>query len=165
MPCNCRVKEPSIPMNEEWGPVMWRVLHGLAEKSGNVNDPVHKIEEVNVWPRLIKVLTQGLPCDECRDHFNIWLKANPFKLPTNYIQTKEYIKKWLFDLHNNVNERNGKSLFNYTELNDVYSNVPLKLTIDMLNKIVDKSVKAGVVRLLSWSSTIKYMQNLLFIYN
>jgi hypothetical protein len=165
MPCNCRVKEPSIPLNEEWGPVMWRVLHGLAQKSGTMIDNVNRIEELNVWPRLIKVLTQGLPCDECRDHFTEWLANNPFKLPANYNNINEYIKKWLFDLHNNVNNRNNKQLFNYTDLEETYSNIPLKLTITMLNKIVDKSIKAGVVRLLSWSSTIKYMQELLFIYN
>jgi hypothetical protein len=165
MPCNCRVKEPSIPLNEEWGPVIWRVLHGLAEKSGNVIDVVNRIEELNIWPRLIKVLTQGLPCEECREHYSEWLKTNPFKLPTNYNEVKEYIKRWLFDLHNNINIRNNKDIFEYNDLVEMYSNVPLKLTIDMLNKIVDKSVKAGVVRLLSWSSTIKYMQNLLFIYN
>jgi hypothetical protein len=165
MPCPCRIKETQAPMTEEWGPVMWRALHALAEKSGAITDKVNQIEELNIWPRLIKVMTQGLPCDECRGHYVEWLTANPFNMPANYKEVCEYIRNWLFNLHNNINKKNNKQVFEYTQLSEIYSIVPLKLTLDMLQGIVNRSIKSGAVKLLSWSSTLKYMRSLQFIYN
>jgi hypothetical protein len=165
MPCPCRIKESPAPLTEEWGPVMWRILHALAEKSGSVNDKVNRAEEINNWPRLIKVMVQGLPCDDCRYHYSEWIKSSPFILPDNYTQINEYIKKWLFDLHNNINVRNGKAIFDYETLKESYENVPIKLTIDMLQKVIDRSIKSGAVKLLSWGSTLKYLRGLQFIYS
>ncbi len=165
MPCPCRIKETPAPMTEEWGPVMWRALHTLAEKSGGVSDKVNQLEELNIWPRLIKVMAQGLPCDECRGHYSEWLSANPFIMPTNYTEVREYIRKWLFNLHNHVNKQNNKPIFEYEQLGETYTIVPIKLTLDMLQGIVNRSIKSGAVKLLSWSSTLKYMRSLQFIYN
>ena len=41
---------------------------------------------------------------------------NPIKL-----DSKEELTKWLFDIHNKVNESNGKSLYDYDDFIDKYS--------------------------------------------
>jgi hypothetical protein len=83
------------------------------------------------------------------------------KICNLFIKSLRYIKK----VEDDINKRNNKQIFNYEDLGEIYKIVPLKLTLDMLQTIVNRSIKSGAVKLLSWSSTLKYMRSLQFIYN
>lgn len=81
-----RIIDPDI-----WGPPLWRVLHTLAELRGS--DPM--------WPILLDVMRAGLPCPECRYHYNAWYESHPI----GGVDMGE----WLLALHNDVNRRNEKA--------------------------------------------------------
>ena len=74
MPCACLIPLPNYPTNESWGPILWRVLHGLAEKYGKLITPLFHQEEVLAWTHLIDNTYKILPCKDCRDHYLKWLK-------------------------------------------------------------------------------------------
>lgn len=82
----------------EWGPGVWRWLHALPEHAGSVD-------------RLRKCLgAVCLPCPECQGHYDDFLKRRPVG---DEIRTRRDAFRWILDLHNEVNERNGKPA--YTE--------------------------------------------------
>ena len=144
MPCSCQLPIPSYPDTVEWGPLFWPILHGLAERAGNLRDPFAQNDEQTEWPRFLLAVADVLPCPNCRQHYLKWIEDNPFapfkKLP--YSQIREWIRLWLFNLHNNINDRNGKPLFAYEDLTPTYRdfdffhgfhklNPPLKRAVDL----------------------------------
>ena len=65
-----------------------------------------------------KMCDDGLGCPRCRAHFIDWTKKKPIKDSYN---SKEELITWYFDLHNDVNKRNGKTLFKKEESDKLYS--------------------------------------------
>lgn len=46
MPCACRTPVINYPDNVDWGPLFWKLLHGLAEYAGKQNDSVLRADEI-----------------------------------------------------------------------------------------------------------------------
>jgi hypothetical protein len=44
----------SILLRENWGPPVWRILHTLAEKSGELTNQIQIIDEENAWSYALK---------------------------------------------------------------------------------------------------------------
>jgi hypothetical protein len=76
-----------------WGPLLWKVLHTLAEFN---TDP-------SLWNDLISRLTIDIPCIICRTHFTTYINSQPI-LSFDTIS----LINWFFTLHNSVNQRTGK---------------------------------------------------------
>lgn len=156
MPCNCIVDKPTYPQNEEWGPLLWWILHTFAEKAGRQPDPLLRADEGRAWPLFVKELTQILPCPYCRDHLEEYSKQHPFVLPENQYMWKIYIPDYFYDLHEAVNQRLGKPSFPKESLQASYrSTGPFKEKLDALTKIVERAVKMGGVSLFSWRAWLK----------
>ena len=58
MPCACQIPVPQYPDTADWGPILWRILHGLAERAGKASLPADEIRE---WQKFIKLTGEMLP--------------------------------------------------------------------------------------------------------
>jgi len=107
------VATPPIVKKVKWGPAVWFALHTMAEKVKD--DSFSKIREPLL--KWIYTICTNLPCPDCSMHAKIYLDAINF----NTIQSKDSLKRMLFDFHNSVNSRKGYSQFSYEELDAKYS--------------------------------------------
>lgn len=118
---------PTKPLVEKvkWGPAVWYGLHTLAEKVkeeyfSKIREPLLK------W---IYGICTNLPCPDCSMHAKQYLDAVNF----NTIQSKNDLKRLLFDFHNSVNTRKGYPQFTYEELDSKYS---VAITINILHNFI-----------------------------
>jgi hypothetical protein len=149
----------------EWGPVFWKVLHGLAWKAGSAPLPGLQGDEIRAWRNLLSNLPKTIPCEECRQHLTNYIIANPIVVPDTYSSLKSYVSNWLYELHESVNARLGKQPYLFEELNKDYANVPLRQTYEVLQVLVKRSVQCSAVSLLSWTNWSKYVKILFGMYN
>jgi hypothetical protein len=156
MPCSCIVDIPAYPQNEEWGPLLWLLLHTLAEKAGKQTNSITRGDEMRAWPLFMKELGAIIPCPYCRDHFQEYLKTTPFQLSTDYFEWRAYIPHYFYTFHESVNARLGKPSFPETDVSKTYSDASkLKPTLARLETIQQRAIKMGGVSLLAWRAWLK----------
>jgi hypothetical protein len=91
-----RVEVPLYnPETTVWGPPLWKVLHTLAECSDN--SPL--------WHDILTSMETLIPCPTCKAHFIEYRQQNP--APADH----QGIVDWFFILHNIVNARLNKPLY------------------------------------------------------
>ena len=83
------------PETTVWGPPLWKVLHTLAECSDN--SPL--------WHDILTAMETLIPCPTCKAHFIEYRNQNP--APADH----QGIVDWFFILHNIVNARLNKPLY------------------------------------------------------
>jgi len=164
MPCACKNQPANVPENMEWGPVFWRFLHALAERAGSAPMPGLRGDETRAWRTILTTLGKTLPCDDCRAHCVGYLAAHPVNLPDNYADLREYIRRWLYDFHSEVNLRLGKCVFDYALLGPTYGTVPLRQTFNILEVLIKRSILGAALPLMSWTNWSKYAKILLGMY-
>ena len=156
MPCNCILDKPLYPLNEEWGPLLWLLLHTLAEKAGKQDNLITKGDEQRAWPLFVKELPTIIPCPYCKDHCQEYLRTNPFQLPNDYYEWRTYIPHYFYTFHESVNARIGKPSFPESDLKQKYGNVgPMKMTLDTFENVIQRAIKMGGVSLLAWKAWLK----------
>ena len=161
MPCNCIVDIPTYPQNEEWGPFLWCILHTLAERAGKQDNLITKGDEQRAWPLLVKELTPVIPCPYCRDHFQQYVKTNPFQLPQDYFLWKTYIPHYFYMLHESVNARLGKPSFPEEDLSKTYKDVGrIQSSLTRFDTVQQRAIKMGGVSLLAWRAWLKQLNML-----
>ena len=89
-----------------WGPCAWRWLHSLTFT------PSTKSEE-KYRTLLFQLLQFIFPCKYCRMSYSRFIKDNPTK-------TGENRQKWLFDIHNLVNNKLDKPLGTFKDIRKRY---------------------------------------------
>ena len=161
MPCGCARPIYHAPDNLEWGPVFWKLLHGLAEYSGNQKDPIMKADELLLWKNLLTTLHTALPCEECRNHLKQYVELSPIVIPDKYEELGQYVRKWLYDLHEAVNQRLGKTAFLQE---NIKRDTNLKNTFGVLNVIMKRAIQASSVSMLAWMKWSKYARFLYGMY-
>ena len=82
----------------KWGPIAWNLIHNFSIKSKN-NDCMYI---------LIKTFGYLLPCPVCRKHYN-YLINDIYKLEKENC-TKDYMIKYLYEIHNIINENLDKKI-------------------------------------------------------
>lgn len=115
--------------NKEWGPPLWKILHGLTESLGQQTIPMLATDEVHELVFLLRDLEKVMPCALCRGHYHTWRKNNPIENLTTLrgIQLRETTRKWLYDLHETVNRSRGiESGISLEMLPDLYKSVEIK---------------------------------------
>ena len=166
MPCGCKVPIENYPESADWGPLFWKILHGLAEYSGKQTDLNLQKDELNKWKHLFTKLQNCIPCDICRDHYNRWIINHPTNeiesLPYN--QVGNWIRDWFWNLHNEINEGNDKPLFDKSALSVTYKNVNITATWKALEPVMKRAMILNGVTLLSWKSWLGYVRMLQGIY-
>ena len=74
-----------------WGPVTWRVLHGLVEEY---------VPALHASYRgLFYSLAAALPCKKCRNNYVIKIVESPFPCQESIVR----VRNWVIDNHNAVN--------------------------------------------------------------
>lgn len=166
MPCACTIPVPNYPTNCEWGPILWKLLHGLANKYGKVISPLFLKEQELFWQKLFHETLHILPCKECREHYKTYLdNNNPSILKTLSPQEQiHWVQMFFFTLHNEINVRNNKPLFEFDALHDLYKNVSFRFTIKHYEKLLKIVFQYNEVSLLSWLNWIKHFRSLMGIY-
>ena len=163
MPCACRVPVPEYPSNAAWGPILWSILHGLAEKAGQASLPV---DEVREWQTFLKATGEMLPCDECRAHYLQYTKLNPLTLLTlvPYSSLKTSVKTWLWQLHADIRTEYGKPVLPYDELEATYGSVNLQDLFWRLEPVIKKTIDIkgmGLMKWITWNNRFKMLRSTL----
>ena len=109
-------------LREWWGPRFWKILHTLAECSGTMTTVIHENDEADLWAILLKGQAFVMTCALCRDHYNTWYRSHR---PVNIrllksTERKEYLRRWLWACHNNVNKQSQKEEFLEEHLSELY---------------------------------------------
>ena len=90
--------------NNEWGPALWMILHSSCERIGSMNIKRLPLEESRIWFGLLQSLRYSLPCPQCKKHYTTYSSQTPIMSVT-----KDTIRRWLFNLHDEINQRTQKS--------------------------------------------------------
>jgi hypothetical protein len=154
MPCACRVPVPEYPSNAEWGPILWTILHGLAEHAGQGLSFSSASEEFRAWQRFLKAIGDVLPCDQCRTHYQGYLQANPLtQIPPELLKSK--LKTWFWELHSEIRNEYGKSVLPYEELEATYKNVNFQDLFWRLEPILKRAIDQKGMGLFKWTTWTK----------
>ncbi len=166
MPCNCIPKVYAYPENSEWGPSFWILLHGLAERAGKTTDPLFQSDERRAWTHLLNTTDSVLPCPDCSKHYKEWLNARPvgYILTLPYSELREFLRQWLYTLHDNVNQRTGKTSIAYDELTQRYNSENIPASFKVLDAVEKRAIQLQGVRIQSWNNWVKQYKTLINIY-
>lgn len=94
------------------------ILHSSAERMGQGTSKMQQYDEIRIWSGLLSSLRYSLPCPACKKHFNEYYDSHPL---SEY--TRPVLRRWLFDLHQQVNSRTNKaSPYTIEDLPAIYGN-------------------------------------------
>jgi hypothetical protein len=155
-----------MPSNKEWGPLLWTILHGLAEKLGNQRVELMASDEAREMVLVLRFVLHIMPCEKCRNHYHDYLKKNPideFSQRRGEV-LRQAVRMWLWKLHEHVNETNGLSSFPIEELTPKYTSAPIADSCKELYTVLARSVPLGLIRsepLKSFRRHVSLLRNLL----
>ena len=115
-----------------WGPPLWHFLHTI---SFNYPTNPTKIQKKK-YKAFIHNLTYILPCKFCRDNLKKNLKSMP---PIEkYLKNRDMFSRWIYDLHEKVNEMLKKKKHNltYYDVRNRYENFRSRCTKKKHKKII-----------------------------
>lgn len=96
---------------EQWGPPTWKSMHEISIGYSNYPTDQEKYD----MQLYFEMVSRILPCKECRCHFRDILQ----KYPPN-VNNSCTLQTWLFNVHNEVNKRLGKSVFSIDQYQNLY---------------------------------------------
>ena len=166
MPCACKAPIETYPENAEWGPLFWKLLHGIAELSGKQMNINLQKDEMRLWIHVLESLKSVLPCDICRSHYSEWLVAHSVEglLTMDYKLTNVWIRNYLWSLHNTINEGNDKGVIAFEDLVSLYKNIDIKEAWKALEPVMKKAIILNGVSLLQWKKWLGYIRMLQGLY-
>jgi len=165
MPCKCMNRTENVPQNIEWGPIFWKMMHALAERVGTTPLPGLQGDELRSWKIILATLPKVIACQDCKIHLTAYITNNPVNIPDKYSELREYIRTYLYSLHEDVNRRLQKPSFNKNDLTKIYKGENLKQIFDVVNVIVRRSILATAIPILSWTNWSSQIRTLIGIYN
>jgi hypothetical protein len=167
MPCACQLPPEIYPDASEWGPILWSILHGMAERAGSTAFPQFQGDERRALIRIMKSLVKVIPCPSCKEHYEVYLKEHPVeKIITTipYTDLKEYVKTWFWELHNWVNESLGRPIFLYADLTPTYRSVNLRQRLKELDVPLQRAIRLREGQLLGYTEFVNQTKILFSIY-
>jgi hypothetical protein len=93
-------------MTRLWGPSGWLFLHCVTFGYPYKIDPNNQehLEKQNDYYRFFYYLGKVLPCKYCRNSYDEFFAKNS---PMRHLGSREELAKWLYDVHNLVNDKLG----------------------------------------------------------
>lgn len=120
---------------EVWGPGAWTFLHTIT-----INYPDNPNEDQKFYHKqLFENLRYTIPCEKCANHYSENLKKYPLD-PA--LESKTTLTKWLIDIHNEVNKKNGKRIYSYEEVEKIYKDM---YTMKNNNIIVNNEINWNTI--------------------
>lgn len=143
-----------------WGTALWSILHHCTERIGTIPLNERPMEEM-LWRELLSYLKKSLPCIKCRTHYTAY--SNTKGTPEI---NKDAVRRWLYDLHTDVNLRLQKPNLPYEVIESLYNNpFSFKENYDIIEQ------QGKVALRLKWYTThqlkrfLAYLQHLQQIYH
>lgn len=146
---------PPCPI--EWGPHLWKVLHGVAEQTGKQTDQQKIQIEMNTIPILVSTLTDILPCDSCKESFMVWQHSNTFT-PGSYEDWNHYTRTWFHGYHSTVNNRLTKEDISFNTLSTIYTPTVVQPSLENISTIYQRSIdirKLDPAPIMRWISNVQ----------
>lgn len=134
------------------------ILHGLASRAGTVAVPLLQPDDMRAWTGFLKATAKSIPCPTCREHYAAWVQENPIAPPDTYYQFGEWIRDWIWRLHNRVNQRLGKPIFPKEELAEAYRNPTITAAIKSLESMEKRAIQLSGVSLLAWNDWLNKLK-------
>ena len=97
-----------------WGPHGWKFLHYLS--FGYPMDPT--TEQKNQYKTFFLSLQHVLPCSICSKHYSENLMEYSLD---DALRNRDVLVRWVIDIHNSVNEAQGKKIYEYDEAIRLYT--------------------------------------------
>ncbi len=169
MPCNCKVSPEEYPETAQWGPIVWRILHGLASHAGSQPNVLLQADERRTWIRLLNSVEKTLPCDVCRTHYAEWRSQHGTEhlMDLPYTEFGEWIRTDLWELHNVVNQGNEKPEYSKEQLGE-YKQIQISPLWKALEPVMRSAMRAALrqqgVTMTSWSTWKGYVRTLQGMY-
>jgi hypothetical protein len=158
MPCKCKPEHIEYPEPTEWGPPFWMILHGLASRTGTVAIALLQPDDVRAWTAFLKYTGKAIPCPHCREHYSSWVQENPINPPKSYELFGDWVRDWLWRLHNQVNSRLGKPFFPKESLRETYLHPMISDSINKLEAMEKRAIQLSGVSLLAWKDWINKLR-------
>jgi hypothetical protein len=136
--------------NRDWGPLLWRILHGMAEYTGKQGTALLATDEVNEMIFCLRDLEHIMPCPMCRSHYRAWRKDHPLEqiAALRGSAFREAVRLWLYNLHENVNrQRDVVSNITISDCETLYMNIPIRDIWIEYGKIIQGSLYTRQVSL------------------
>ena len=103
--------------NKNWSKLFWRYwwynLHVLAENYPNYPSD----NDIQQLGNFFITMANNFPCGKCKNHFNQYINNVPYE---NAIKSKNQLRKYFIDLHNDVNLRTRKKIIPLDEAIKLY---------------------------------------------
>ena len=166
MPCACQATMPEYPEVEHWGPLLWMILHALAERGGTAVSPLFYPDEKRHWILVINNLPSIIPCPDCREHATLWVAAHPSTaikdVPVAGLH--EWLTSYMYSFHEAVNVRIGKPSFDRRRLAETYAHVRIGAALRALTPFIETAIQLSGLRILGWNKWLGYAQMLMSVY-
>ena len=133
---------------KDWGPHLWKILHGLTESLGNQPVAFLSADEAHEVVFVLRDLEKVMPCALCRKHYGEWRKTHPLEELDRQRgpMLRDAVRKYLYQLHEDVNLRNGiTSGFTIEELPGLYKTVDIKSEWGSFLTKIKLSTEIGLV--------------------
>ena len=99
-----------------WGPKLWFISHSIAFNYPDVPTETDKLNHIQ-WFNLYKTM---IMCEVCKQHYSDHIQKKPIE---NNLDSKTSLIKWVWELHNSVNESLGKNIWTYEQMYEHYSKI------------------------------------------
>ena len=122
---------------DAWGPRFWKILHTLAECSGEQSTQIQMNDEADAWQILLRIQAHVMPCILCKDHYLEWHRTHK----TDGLRSmqgderKAWLRKWIWGCHNRVNLMNQKISPLLEELPSLFKRVPVEKEMKELSSM------------------------------
>ena len=134
----------------DWGPLIWKILHCMAERTGLSGNRLIDADQANDFEFILVNLGNIIPCKTCQTHFRAYLISHKpvlKGLKNDILRTT--VISWLFNLHNHVRIILGQStdLQTIEQCSVLYTGCVV--TEDMVNTmhdILNYAVKLRIIR-------------------
>jgi len=165
MGCGCGAKKagvaaPALQTDQllaptEWGPILWKYLHCIAEKIGSSGNKIIDTDQANYTETMLTMLPLVIPCTECQGHASNYLASNPVpSLNGLYGQELQRItREWLFAFHNAVRIQKEQPIIINTveDCRLAYVNIAVpKCEYTAFIQSVAAAVRQGWVKIENW---------------
>ena len=119
----------------------WEILHLIGYLYPE--HPSHS-DKIQIHILFNYISNDGIPCSSCIIHFNEYMKQQNLY---DICKSRNNLKKFMIDLHNHVNEQNGKDTLDYSVVDEMYSNISERCDrissdkdIDIINRLKNYEV-------------------------